>query len=266
MFKKYLMSTAAFAPPGEGVDGQGDDDHELDQDQEIEGSAEADEEVREDAGDGEGADETEGSEGDEALAAEPARRPSRAQTRIQTLTSTAREAKEKADRLERELAEMRAAQRAPVQQGESPEARAARRALMSDTDLLREDLKESEARTQAMLQQQAMEVRERHDASEYAQELATSPNLKRYEAAVERMRSEAKANGQFVPRKVLLELVVGRAAIAAAKKAGGKPQQQAQRRVAAQQSRPAPARSGDTATQRGRQGDSLEKRLENVPI
>ncbi len=268
MFKKYLlMTTAAFAPPREGETSLEGDEDVADQDQEIEGSAEADEDVGEDAGDGEGADEAEGdAEGEDegALAAAP-RKPNRAQARIQTLTQSAREAKERADRLERDVAELRAAQRQPVQQGESAETRAARRALMDPMEIMREDLRESEARTQQILHQNMMESREANDLVAYHGEIAASPHLKKYEAEVEKIRLEAKASGQFVPRKVLLELAVGRAAIAAAKKAGSKPGQQAQRRVAAQQTRPTPAR-GDTATQRGRQGDSLEKRLENIPI
>ena len=263
MFKKYLMSTAAFAPPNdpaEGVD-DGFDGH-----QEIEEPAEREEGLEQDAADSEGADETEDAEADDEGSVDdaPPRRPNRAQQRIQTLTTTAREAKDKADRLERELAEFRAQQRQQTQpQGESPEARAARRALIDPTEVLREDLRESETRTRQMLQQAQLENAERSDQAEYASIVAARPALKKFEAEVERIRLEQKANGNFVPRKVLLELAVGRAALAQA--GNNKPRQQAQQRIERQQGRPAPAR-GDTATARGRQGDSLEKRLEDVPI
>ena len=59
--------------------------------------------------------------------------------------------------------------------------------------------------------------------------------------------------------------LIGRAARARAVKDAPKARKEGQQRIAAQQVKPARA-GGDTATQRGRQGDSVEKRLENVPI
>ena len=89
--------------------------------------------------------------------------------------------------------------------------------------------------------------------------------MKKYDAEVEKIRLEQQARGVFVPREVLLDLAIGRAARTAATKAAPKAKAAGAARVAAQQSRPAAA-SSNTGSQRGKQGDSPEKRLENVPI
>lgn len=270
MFRKHLLaSTAAFSPPREGTDGpddlelEGDTEHgEVEDGDALEAAEEAG-----DAGaeDGEGQEEgEEGQVGDEP----PARRPSRAQTRIQTLQTATKEAREKADRLEREIQELRAEsrQRAQQAQQETPEARASRRALMAPEEVMREDLRESEGRMTRMLQQQVMETRERDDRRAYDDALRETPKLAKYKDEVERIRKEQESNGQFVPREVILDLVVGRAARAAAR--SGTPTKQAaaaQRRVAGATTQP-PGGKGNVAAPRGRQGDSLEKRLENVQI
>jgi hypothetical protein len=224
-----------------------------------------------------GQDEREGHEGDgethdeegdgEGQVEEPARRPSRAQSRIQTLTNTLKEEKAERQRIDRELADLRAEQRARQQQTqqETPEAKATRRALMDPMEVMREDLRESEQRTQQLLHQQAMHTQETQDKLLYNSILRDAPHLKKYDGEVEKIRLEQAAQGRFVPREVLLDLAIGRAARAAATKAAPRARQQGQQRIAAQQSRTAPAGS-NTATQRGRQGDSVEKRLENVPI
>ena len=218
-----------------------------------------------DQGDLEAHDEEGQDEG--AVEAEPARKPSRAQSRIQSLTQTLAEEKAERQRIDRELADLRAEQRLRSQQAqqETPEAKASRRALMDPLDVMREDLAAAQENTRQMLHQQAMLTQETNDKTTYQGILREAPHLKKYDAEVERIRLEQVAKGVFVPREVILDLAIGRVARAAAMKAGAKPRQQAQQRVAAQQARPAGAR-GDSATVRGKQGDSPEKRLENVPI
>lgn len=268
MFKKHLlMSTAAFAPPGEG--GEGEDQHVEDQDIEGQEGDDGLEAGEQDAAADEGPDETEGSEGDDEGSvddAPPARRPNRAQSRIQSLTQTVASEKAERQRIERELMEIRAEQRARQQpQGESQEAKAARRALMDPMEVMREDLAESEKRTAALLHRQAMELNEANDKSSYNSLLRERPHLKRYDAEVERVRLEQQARGSFVPREVLLKLAVGEAALKAAEKQAPKAKKDGQRRIENQRVQPAGAR-GDTATARGKQGDSPESRLLNVPI
>jgi len=244
------------------------DEPELEREQhveEIEGQEDGQEVLEADGQEDAPVDDEEGHEGQ--VDDEPARRPSRAQTRIQTLTRTATEAKERADKVERELAELRAEQRQRQQQAtqETPQDRAARRALMDPLDVMREDLKESEQRTANILHQQALQNQEVNDRATYNGILKEAPHLKKYDGEVEKIRKEQLAEGRFVPREVLLDLAIGRAARAAAVKNAPKARAQAAARVAGQQVKPARA-GGDTATARGRQGDSPEKRLENVPI
>jgi hypothetical protein len=221
-----------------------------------------------DAEDGEEAHGDEEGDGEGSVDDEPAqRKPSRAQSRIQTLTRTLAEEKAERQRIDRELADLRAEQRQRQQaaQQESPTEKAARRALMSDVEIMREDLQESEKRTSALLHQQAIRQQEESDKLLYNSILRESPHLKKYEAEVEKVRKEQHERGVFVPREVLLDLAIGRAARAAATRAAPKAKKDGQRRIEGQTSRPAQAR-GDTATARGKQGDSPEKRLENVPI
>ena len=226
---------------------------------------EADDETG-DADSGEGSDEGEDEEAP-AVDAGAARKPNRAQARIQTLTQTAREANERATRLEREFNEFKAAQArsASAPQQESAQERAVRRATLAPEEVMREDLRDSETRTQGMLRQIQMEQRETSDRTTYHEIMRENPALKRYGTEVERIRVEQSAAGNFVPREAILDLVIGRAARAAAKTKRPQAVQQAQRQKAQQTTQPARSR-GDTATARGRQGDSLESRLADVPI
>jgi hypothetical protein len=259
----YLNSAAVFAPPGEGTGGdEGETEHG-----EVEGQEGGEEVLEADALEGQEDAPGDDEEGQEVEGEEPPRRPSRAQTRIQTLTKTATEAKEKAEKLERELADYRAEQRQRQQQAtqETPQDRAARRALMDPLDVMREDLKESEQRTAQLLHQQSLQTQETNDKATYNGILREAPHLKKYDAEVEKIRKEQADRGIFVPREVLLDLAIGRAARAAATKNAPKAKAKAAARIEGQQVRPARA-GGDTATARGRQGDSPEKRLENVPI
>lgn len=266
MRKSWLMSTAAFAPPGEGGE---PNEGETDVQETVPGDEGEDEGLGEDAGAEEGQDGAEeDAEGDGEGSVDPEpRRPSRAQSRIQSLAETVRTEKAERQRIERELSELRAAQqqRERQNQQESPEARAARRALMDPTEVMREDMRESEQRTAHQLHQLRMENQEANDRSSYNTILRDAPHLKKYDGEVEKIRLEQQAKGMFVPREVLLDLAIGRAARAAATRQAPKAKKEGQRRIEGQQSRPAQAR-GDTGTQRGRQGDSVEKRLENVPI
>lgn len=266
MIKHFLASTAAFAPPTEG--GAGDPeltegDTNVEETVPDEGQ---DEVVGEDAGDEEGPDGAEEGE-EEQIDAEPAPRRGRAGETIRQLRARVQTESAERQRIDRELQELRAAERQRSQsaQQESSTDRAARRALMDPLEVMREDLQESERRTASLLQRQAMETQETSDKLNYNSILRDAPHLRKYDAEVEKIRLEQQARGSFVPREVLLDLAIGRAARAAATKAAPKAQRQGQQRVAAQQSRTASAR-GDTATQRGKQGDSPEKRLENVPI
>jgi len=221
MFKKWLLTTAAFAPPGEGG-GEGDLELDGQENEGVQEGQDPDEGLEGDVSESdEGQDEDPDAEGSEGQVDPEPRRPSRAQSRIQTLNTAAREAKERADRLEREVAELRAETRARQQQTqqESPTDRAARRALMDPMEAMREDLRESEQRTAALLQRTAMEAQEATDKLNYNTLLRERPNLKKFEAEVERVRLEQQAKGMFVPREVLLKLAVGDAALKAAERA-----------------------------------------------
>lgn len=273
MFKKHLLaSTAAFSPPDE-YGALPDPNEGIEQDVQDEGDEEGqepDEALKgQAAGDGEGDDEVPDAQGDDegSVDDQPPRRPNRAQTRIQALRSQVEEERRERQRIDRELAELRAAtqQRERQNQQETPEARAARRALMDPVDIMREEVKESEERTARLLQQLQAQQMEGNDRSHYDGILRETPALRKYHQDVEKLRLEAASKGQFIPREALLDIVIGKAARAAAAKGGRKPQQQARREVERNQSRQAGSRS-DTAPARGKQGSTPESRLDGVPI
>ncbi len=249
--------------PIEDIDGQ--EDPALQEDQASDDTGEAEGDLSE-SGEGEDEASEAASEDDEGQVEAPPRK-GRAGETIRQLRARVQTETAERQRIDRELQELRAAERQRSQQAqkESPETRAARRALMDPMEVMREDLRESEQRTQQLLHQQAIQTQETQDKLLYNGILRDAPHLKKYDAEVEKIRLEQQAKGVFVPREVLLDLAIGRAARAAATKTAPKAQKDGQRKVAQAQSRPAAAR-GDTATQRGRQGDSVEKRLENVPI
>lgn len=263
--KKYLLASAAYhMPPGEeGADGG---EGEVDTGTEAGGDEPAGEDQGE-SPEGAGDDVDAEGEDEEEVDATPAPKKGRASETIRELRARVQHESAERQRIDRELADLRAAERARQQQNqqETPEARAARRALMDPMEVMREDLRESEQRTQHLLRQQAAQAQETGDKLEYGQLLRENPHWKKFDAEVEKVRLEQQANGMFVPRRVLLELAIGRAAMAQAAKTSGKAKSAGQRQVAAAQSRPAGSK-GDTATQRGKQGDSPEKRLEGVPI
>ena len=216
-----------------------------------------------------GAEDADGEEDEAAEGSvdDPPRRPNRAQSRIQTLAREAKEAKAEAARVSREMQELRAEQRANAQraQQESPEARAQRRALMAPDEVMREDLRESEARMQGLLQRQMVEQREREDRANYREILRDNPKLAKFDAEVERVRKDQEANGSFVSREVALKFVIGEASLKAAKSGPTRQVRSAAQRVAQQRTEPSNNR-GDAASQRGRQGKTAEDRLKDVYI
>lgn len=258
-------------PNDQNIDDQTDDQENLNdgdegETQEDDATLDAADETG-DAEDDQGADDSAEDDDQEAVDdGEPPRRPSRAQTRIQRLARETREANERATRLEREMAELRAAQRPQQAAGETPEARAARRALLSPEEAMREDLRESEARINSQLQTLAVQQRDARDETAYNGILRDAPHLRKYAPEVDKMLREMQAQGQWAPREALLDIAVGRAVRQAAAKRGPDARKEGQRKIAQQRTKPANTR-GDTAPDRGRQSsNSLERRLADVPI
>lgn len=227
------------------------------------------EEADGDAPEGEGADaedgsedaaEDEGEDGPDGLAAEPRRRPSRYNTRIQALT---RAREEDRQRFDRELADLRQQVNAPRQRQETPEEREARIALMTPEERTDFRIREIERRHQEQMQQIAFTTAEATDQAAFSAVVRTDPRLQRYAPNVEAELAKMRQRGLNMPREEILNWIIGKEArsrMGQGAKASG-----AKARVAKQTTRPING-GGDVAAQRGKRGQSLRERLEGIEI
>jgi uncharacterized protein (DUF2147 family) len=207
-------------------------------------------------------------EPDEPLAAREApvdRQPSRRDTRIQTLTDEARQAKTELAETRRRLDELSRQMTQPRPSVESPEQRAARFALMTPQEQMTETLRESEQRIAAMVQQTQVQSYDAADRAAFQAKAAVDPLYAKWGPKVEGKLAELRAKGNNVERDVLLKFLIGEAALEKrGSKEGRQEVRQAKQRVANQRTRSTNSGS-DTAPQR-RQQSTVERRLEDVQI
>jgi len=250
------------------MDGE-DDDLTLgpdDETQEDEGVEQADETDVE--GDGEADDEGESADAEAQGAAEGVApsRPSRAKTAIAKLREQARASEERAARVEREIADLRAAQhqrQTPPQ--ETPDQEAARLSLMNPEERMDYRLNKALSQHQAATQRQIFEMEDRSDKAEFAAKIRGDAALEKQAAKVEKMLADARARGVNFKREVMLTYAVGEAVLEKRKGVVAAQQQQGKKKIAAQTTRPANAR-GDQTGQRARRAQTLEEKLANVSI
>lgn len=250
------------------ADGDQDPDDELDL--EIDPPAEAD--LEDEPGDP--VDEPEPSEvepEDQPVAArqdQPAqepRQPSRREARIQTLTRELRDRDTRLAETNRRIDELISRQAQPQHQGETPDQRAQRFALMTPQEQIAETLRESEQRHSVQLQNVQMQMLDTADRTSFQTKAAVDPLYAKWGPKVEGKLAELRARGNNVEREVLLKFMIGEAALERRGSKEGKAEvRQAQRRVQNQRTRPGNS-GGDTQAQR-RQTTSLERRLENESI
>jgi hypothetical protein len=252
------------------ADGDQDPDDELDLD--VDPPAEAD---LEDVGlDSDEQDETPEDPPDETPAAaqpkdQPAqdepRQPSRRDRRIATLTREVQERDRRLAETNRRIDDLIARQAQPQHQGETPEQRAQRFAIMTPDERIAETLRESEQRHNATLSQMQMQMLDTADRTSFQTKAAVDPLYAKWGPKVEGKLAELRAKGNNVEREVLLKFLIGEAALERrGSKEGRQEVRQAARRVQSQRTRPGNS-GGDTQAQR-RQTTSLERRLENEAI
>ena len=158
-----------------------------------------------------------------------------------------------------------------IQQGESPEQRAQRLALLTPTERMEVELRESEARHESRLQAVLYQSSDASDKAAFQSRAAVDPVYRKWaprvEAELAKLRNDPDPSKRANPqREVLLAYMVGKAALDGRTSKEGKTQkQQAARRVAGAQAKPANARS-DAPTNRRSQQTSLERRLENIEL
>lgn len=203
-------------------------------------------------------------EGPDAVEGEPARRPSRREARIAALVEAQKSEKERNDRLERQLEELRTSRNQPQARQESPEEESARLALMAPEERSDYKLNKALRAVQAVTQQSEFRAQEVADKAAFDARVSMDPLYEKMASKVEATLKELRAQGQNVPRQVLFELEVGRAALAARGKTKGQKDKGA---ANLRRETTAPLNGkGDQAPARRRAGDSPASRLKDVQI
>jgi hypothetical protein len=230
------------------------------------------EELGGDAGrfDNEGGYEAElGAEGEDAEASDGYRPNAKNRVnRYEELSRVAREANDRASRLEQELMAFRAERSQPRQESEAEFE--ARLQLLDPNEQVRVRLNRAQEENRKQNAIMQMQMADAMDRTQYQTKAQYDSRFKRYEADVEKLRASELAQGRIHSRENLLTYIIGQKALAAQTKVESA-KQQARRRVAGQQARPVDSRSDQSRGQRTRlgQGNSLadiEKRLEGVFI
>ncbi len=255
------------------ADQDGDPAEDLDLDPPVETGDEEDVEQQ----DQQAEEQDEEPEGDDVDAsAEPRpdvgaqRQPSRGERRQQVLSNELREARQREADLNRRLDALIANQRQPAQQGESPDARAQRLALLTPEERIREELQVAQqgfAREQQALR---FAVIDGNDRAAFEAKAMVDPVYASMRDKVEVELRNLRNQGQTVEREKLMDYLAGkemREKREAARKRGDFDKQRAQgaRRVQSQQARASNSGSDVSANRRDR-NSSLERRLENQSL
>jgi hypothetical protein len=142
-------------------------------------------------------------EGDEDGEDEPPQRqPSRSENRVAKATRDAKEAKERSDRLEREMADLRASIRPQTSQPqETPEQRRDRLALMEPVERMEYLLNESRQETQRTLQRMEFENADRADQLAYEGLCQKAPVAAKLKDEVEKRLADMRKAGTTAPRE-----------------------------------------------------------------
>ena len=247
-----LDETLNLDPPEDPVDDQTDDTDEPDE-QSEDGEAEDAEQTEEVEARGEEPPSTE-------------RRPSRAESRIETLRREIKERDQRLAETNRRIDTLLAGQRYTQPQGETAEQRATRLALMTPEERIAESLAAAETRHSQQLQHIQATVQDSTDKAAFQAKATVDPLYAKWAPKVEARLAEARnhpdPSQRFnVPREALFYYMIGEAAIAGRKSKDVTAQRtRATQRVASARTRPAGGRSDTGADRRGAT-DDLERRL-----
>ena len=196
----------------------------------------------------------------------PVRQPSRSESRIRTLTEQVRDRDQRMADLNRRLDELTRQVQQPRAPVEAPEQRAQRLALMTPEERMQETLREATTSFNQQLQTMQVQQLESSDRTAFQMKAANDPLYAKYAPKVEAKLAEIRTKGGNAEREVLLKFLIGEAALERrGSKEGKREVRQAQQRVKRATTRP-PNSGSDTAAQRRRGEESLERRLENVQI
>ena len=243
-------------------DGEPEVDLDLDPPEDGDDTEQQDLQVEEqdDEPEGEEVDASQPQEGDRQ---EQRQQPSRGERRFQTLSNDLQESRRREAELKARLDAMLATQ--PRQtQGETPEARAQRRALLTAEERITEDLREAEVKHSRDMQSIQFAVADGNDKAAFSAKATVDPLFRKWEPKVEAELVTLRNQGMTAPREKIMYYLIGKAAVEG--RQGTRETQRAQgaRRIQRQTTRSGDSRS-DVAPQR-RQSSSLERRLENEAL
>lgn len=182
--------------------------------------------------------------------------------------------RERTERSERELAELRQQVAGITQARQQPayDPAAAARAeqaeleqvrLMAPDEVARHYYQKAQREMGAVLAQQQFAIEDRIDRQAYENAAARSALHQRYAPRVEALLQSERASGRNTSREVILKYLVGEDAMQRATRAAPTQQRQAARRVAGAQARPTGSRS-DAGSDRRPAPDSYEASLERL--
>ena len=188
--------------------------------------------------------------------------------RYDELSRVARDAADRASRLEQELMQLRAERNQPRQESEAEFE--AKLQLMDPSEQIRVRLAKAQDENRRQMAVMQMQSADAMDRTQYQAKAQYDSRFKKYEADVEKLRASELAQGRVHSRENLLTYIIGQRALAAQPKVDAA-KQAARRRVAGQQARPVDSRSDQARGQRGRLGQGntmadIERRLDGVFI
>jgi hypothetical protein len=196
---------------------------------------------------------------------EQRQQPSRGEQRQQRLANELREARQRETDLNRRLDLALAARPQPTQQGESPEARAQRLALLTPEERIREELQETRREIATAMQRQQFATTEAGDRAAFQAKATVDPLYKKWEPKVEAELTQLRNQGMNVERERLMYYLIGKAAVEARGANKGTQRAAGAQRVRQQTTR-SPNSGSDVQAQRRERGNSLERRLENQSL
>lgn len=204
---------------------------------------------------------TEADDGEQEVAAEPAR-PSRGEARFQRLANETKAAREEAAAARAEAAELRR-QQAQQSNQVSEQQQREMLALMTPDERADWKIQQFERRQASERQTERMQTQAMLDKTAFDAKATIDPVYRKFQPEVEARFQEQMRQGRPVEREILLKLLLGERALSGAR--NPKPKQQARQRVEAQRVSPGGSK-GDAATARNKAGDSPAERLRDVYI
>jgi hypothetical protein len=200
--------------------------------------------------------------GDEEV--EP-KKPSRGEARFQKLSNAAKEATERAAKVEREFNEFKAEQSRRAAVVEKKEPTADEMALWSTEQIIDYKLQKATGAFSQNLAQLQWNTQEANDKAAFERLQLSDPRAKKYAAEVETRLASIRKQGQNVDREALLKFVIGEKVFSGGGKAAAKQKQQGAEQIRRQRTNPP---SGASDVRGGRtqesEAEARRKRLENV--